>query len=372
LPAQAERSTVGGVVVRVAVLGCGFQGRVHLNAFRALPDVEVVAVCDVDAERSARLAAEFGVRAHYTDYAQLLDEHELELVTVCTMPNTHRELTLAALRRGAHVLCEKPFALDLEEARTMTNAARAADRLLSVGFNMRFTDNALALHELVAAGHVGAPVYARAWGRAGEPPWWGRHYEKAVSGGGALAATAVHLLDLCLWTAGFPLPLSVSASATTAFPLKRRWTAPTPEAAAAYDVEDLVSAHVRFEGGFWLTLEGAWVWDRPGWDYSFELQAENALLEFDPLRVTRESEGELLDATPRIERPIDWAVDFPLSVGREIADVVGAVRESRPPVVRPEEALIVQAITDAVYRSAETGVEVQVERVDEPLTLEVD
>jgi predicted dehydrogenase len=354
------------------VIGCGFQGRVHLNAFRALRDVAIVAVCDVDAARSTRLAAEFGVPAQYSHHAQLLDGHELDLVTVCTMPNTHQEITLAALGRGAHVLCEKPFALDLEEARAIVKAARAADRIVSVGFNMRFTDNARALHELVAEGRVGAPLYARAWGRAGEPPWWGRHFEKEVSGGGALAATAVHLLDLALWTAGFPRPLTVSASATTVFPRKRRRTAPTPEAAAAYTVEDLVSAHVRFDGGFWMTVEGAWIWDRPGWDYSFELQTEDALLEFDPLRVTVESEEGLVDATPQTERPIDWAVDFPLSVGREIADVVAAVRDGGPPVVKAEEALVVQAITDAIYRSAQTGAEVEVERVDEQLALEAD
>jgi predicted dehydrogenase len=277
------------------------------------------------------------------------------------MPATHREITLAAFEAGAHVLCEKPFALSLGEAREMTEAARAAGRLLTVGFNMRFTANARALHDLAASGRAGAPLYARAWGRAGEPPWWGRHYERTVSGGGALAATAVHLVDLALWTAGFPQPVAAAASARTVFPRKRGRTAPTPEAAAAYDVEDLVSAHVRFENGFWLTVEGAWVWDRPGWDYSFELQAEDGLLEFDPLRVTLETGEGLADATPAAERPIDWALDFPLSVAAEIEDFVAAIREGRPPLVRPEEALITQSITDAIYRSAEIGAEVSVE-----------
>lgn len=357
-------------MLRVAVIGCGFQGRVHLEAFRVLPNVEVIAVCDTDAERRERLAAEFGVPHSHGDHGELLDRHELDLVTVCTMPASHRDVTLAALRSGAHVLCEKPFATGLQAAREMVDAARSAQRLLSVGFNMRFTDNALALRDLVERGRLGTPLYARAWGRAGEPPWWGRHYERNVSGGGALAATAVHLVDLALWLAGFPRPLSASATAMTVFPRKRRWTAPAPEAAAAFDVDDLISAHVRFEGGFALTVEGAWVWDRPGWDYSFELQGEAALFELDPLRVTVEGEDGLHDATPRIERPIDWAVDFPLSVRREIEDVVAAIEHGRPPVVRAEEALQVQAITDAIYRSAQIGAEVQVEPVAETLRSE--
>jgi predicted dehydrogenase len=348
-------------VLRAAVIGCGFQGRVHLESFRDLVDVGVVAVCDVDGERCERLADEFGVLGRYADHRELLAAHAPDLVTVCTMPATHRDLTLAAFAAGAHVLCEKPFALSLQEAQEMVEAARAAERQLTVGFNMRFTANARALHDLVAEGQAGAPLYARAWGRAGEPPWWGRHYERAVSGGGALAATAVHLVDLALWTSGFPRPLSASASARTVFPRKRGRTAPNPAAAAAYDVEDLISAHVRFDGGFWLTVEGAWIWDRPGWDYSFELQAEDGLLEFDPLRVTLETDGGLVDATPPVERPIDWALDFPLSVAAEIGDFVEAIREGRPPLVRPEEALITQSITDAIYRSAELGAEVPVE-----------
>jgi predicted dehydrogenase len=348
-------------LLRAAVIGCGFQGRVHLESLRQLEDVEVVAVCDVDARRAESLGAEFGVEARFGDHRELLAACRPDLVTVCTMPATHREIAVAAFEAGAHVLCEKPFAPSLAEALDVVEAARAADRLLTVGFNMRFTRNARELRDLVASGRAGAPLYARAWGRAGEPPWWGRHYERPVSGGGALAATAVHLVDLALWTAGFPQPVSASASARTVFPRKRGRTAPSPEAAAAYDVEDLVSAHVRFENGFWLTVEGAWVWDRPGWDYSFELQAEDALLEFDPLRVTVETEDGLADATPALDRPIDWALDFPLSVAGEIADFVQAIRGGRDPVVRPEEVLITQAITDAIYRSAEAGAEVAVE-----------
>jgi predicted dehydrogenase len=347
-------------VLRIAVIGCGFQGRVHLEAFRALSETEVIAVCDLDPDRSERLALEFSVPHAYTDYRELLDQHQVDLVTVCTMTDTHRAVTIEGLETGAHVLCEKPLALDLAEGREMVDAARAANRLLGVGFNMRFTDNALALHKMVDEGCFGAPLYARAWGRASEPPWWGRHYEQRVSGGGAFASTAVHLLDLALWMANFPRPLSVLASAKTVFPIKRGRTAPGPDAAAAYTVEDLVSAHVRFDGGFAMTVEGAWVWDRPGWNYSFELQGESGLIEFDPLRVTLDRDGALVDATPPMGRPIDWALDFPISVGRGLADFVAAITESRAPVVLAQQALVVQAVTDAIYRSAKEGIEVQV------------
>jgi predicted dehydrogenase len=350
-----------GNVLRVAVIGCGFQGRVHLEAFRQLPEIEVIAICDLDSTRRESLASEFGVANTYADYRELLDRHHaVDIVTVCTMPDTHLSVTLAAFDAGAHVLCEKPLALDLDQGCEMLQAARAADRVLGVGFNMRFSDNALALRKLVDRGCLGAPLYARAWGRASEPPWWGRHYERPISGGGALAATAVHLVDLALWMADFPKPITASATAKTVFPAKRGHTAPGPGAAASYTVEDLVSAHVRFQGGFAMTVEGAWVWDRPGWNYSFELQGESGLIEFDPLRATLDRDGGLVDATPEAARPIDWALDFPISVGRGLADFVAAITDGRSPVVRPEQALVVQAITDAIYLSAEKGIEVSV------------
>ncbi len=356
--------------MKVAIIGCGFQGRVHLEAFRQIEDAEVVAVCDVDAARCEQVADEYGVPNRYDDYRRLLDAHELDLLTVCTMPATHRAITVDAFDAGAHVLCEKPFALSLDEAKDMVAASRAAGRLLTIGFNMRYTVNARLLHDLVAGGQVGRPLCGRAWGLAGEPPWWGRHYERTVSGGGSLAATAVHLVDLALWAAGFPKPLTASASAHTVFPRKRGWTAPSAEQAAAYDVDDLIAAHVRFEDGFWLTIQGAWVWDSPGWDYSFQLQCEDGLLAFDPLRVTLEQGDALVDATPQIKRPIDWALDFPSSVAAQIEDFVAAIREGRDslaglPLVQPEQALVTQSITDAIYRSAAAEAEVPVEQLTE-------
>src|SRR5207247_4715232 len=99
----------------VAVIGCGFQGRVHLDAFRDLAETEVVGICDLDSSRREALASEFGVTNSYADYRELLACHAVDIVTVCTMPDTHRSVTLAAFDAGAHVLCEKPLALDLDE-----------------------------------------------------------------------------------------------------------------------------------------------------------------------------------------------------------------------------------------------------------------
>jgi predicted dehydrogenase len=346
---------------RVAVIGCGYQGRAHVESLRKLPDVRVVAVCDLNDERAAEVAALHDVPSSYSDYRDLLaGEPELDLVTVCTMPDTHREIVIGALSFGANVLCEKPFARHLQEGLEMADAAAAAGRLLTVGFNMRHMTASTAVRRFVETGALGTPICARGWMLANDVPWWGRHYERAVSGGGALASTAVHMIDLVRWLAGNPIPTTATASMATIFPRKRSVAAPVPDAAATYDVEDIVFGHVRFAGGFWLSIEASWVWDDPGggWNYSFDLVGDRAQARLDPLTFTRETgDGQL----EQVASGTVGDVSFPDSIDREIADVVAAVREGRPALGRVEDALYVQAIVDALYASAAAGHEVAID-----------
>lgn len=348
------------MTIRAAVIGCGAQGRHHLEAYRALPDVTIAAVCDADPARLARAGAEFGARGQFADYRQALAAGEYDLVSVCTMPNTHREIAVAALAAGAHVLCEKPVARDAGEAAAMVAAARQAGRFLTFGLNMRFMPSARELRRLIDGGAIGRPVYTRAWTLANDIPWWGKHYIKAISGGGVLASTAVHILDLALWLLGHPRPVTASASLGRTFPRKRGGTAPDPAAAASYDVEDLLSGHVRFADGTWLTLEAGWSWDRPDYSYSCEIVGDLASVQFDPLRLIGEEDGRPVDRTPAGAGGTNW----PESVAAGVAAVVAAVREGTPPPIPMEQGLQLQTLIDALYRSAELGREVPVEPVE--------
>jgi predicted dehydrogenase len=346
--------------VRVAVIGCGAQGRNHLLAYRKDPAVEVVAVCDTDPARLREVATEFAVPHHYGDYRQLLDGASYDLVSICTMPVSHHEMVLAAFYAGANVLCEKPMAMNSDEATEMFGAAWQADRILTLGFNMRFMPNAQYLKRFVEGGGLGTPIYTHAWTFATDIPWWGKHYIKRISGGGVLASTAVHVLDLALWVGGNPRPVTASASMSRDFPRKRGESAPSREAAASFDVEDTFSGHIRFEDGSWMTLEGGWSWDRTDYSYSFEMAGDAAAVQFAPLRVVAERDGNPVDATPDRADNANGLDGWQQSVEAEIADVVAAVREGRQPLVRAEEALIVQAFVDALYRSAELRQEVPV------------
>jgi predicted dehydrogenase len=353
-----------GSKIRVAVLGCGAQGRNHLGGYAKLPDVEIAAVCDIDATRRVQVAADYGATAQFSDYRDLLAAGDYDLVSVCTMPVSHREMVEASFARGANVICEKPFAMNLAETVAMAEAARAADRFLTLGFNMRFTPAARFLKQFVVDGHLGKPISGSVWTTATDIPWWGKHYVKAISGGGVLASTVVHILDLSMWMLGNPRPVAVSASVARSFPIKRAVTAPSPEAAAEYDVEDVVSGHLRFDDGTWLTIGGAWSWDQPNYSYSFELAGEKSAIELAPLRIVEERGGLPVDVTREHYHDFDSRTGmdgWKESIETEVADVVAAIRDRRPPLVRVEEGLLVQAVIDATYRSAELNREVQIE-----------
>ena len=351
--------------MRAAVIGCGFQGSLHVECLQALEDVEVVAVCDTDASRLDGVRTAHGVANGYADYRDLLERHDLDLVTVCTMPVHHMRMTVDAFATGAHVLCEKPLALDAAEGREMLRAAAAADRMLGIGFNMRFTPNARIIKHHIDAGVLGRPRYTHAWAKASQIPWWGEHYRKELSGGGALAATAVHFLDLALWFAGFPRPLTASASEARLFPTKRGPTAPDSASAGRYNVDDLLSAHLRFEDGFWMTLQGSWIDNipshadgSPSWDYSLDAVGDSAQAVFDPPSIRGERDGEIIELLP----PGTVSdVAFPPSVAALIAQTVDAIRTGREAPVTGEQALVTQVITDAIYQSAATGAEVAID-----------
>lgn len=319
--------------------------------------VHVVAIADLEREKLDEVGNNSQVPHRHNDAARLLD-HELDLVSVCTMPNTHREFVIAALETGAHVVCEKPFARDAREAAEMVRAAERCDRLLMVGFNMRYMGATTAVRRFMADGLLGDLVCARGFMLADDVPWWGKHYVRDLSGGGALNSTAVHMLDLLMWLAGNPRPLTASASMAGVFPSKRARGAP-PNAFDAYDVEDVVFGHVRFDGGFWLTIEGAWTYDRPGWNYSFDALGTRGQAHLQPLELFTERDG----AATRVYQDASTEPDFEGSLRPELGEVVESVRAGRVTdrLATGNQALLVQTVTDALYRSSQEHREVVVE-----------
>lgn len=348
--------------LRVGVIGLGAMGKNHLETYSRMAEtVEVAALCDLREETLAEAGQRFPGARTAMDFRELLEPGDLDLVSVATMPRTHCEIAVAALETGAHVLCEKPFAMSVAEADRMLAAAERGGRMIQIGTNMRHMLEAGILRELVASGKLGKPTYIRAWTYYTQIPWWGPHYIRDTASGGALASTAIHIADVALWVAGSPGLVSVSGSTHRMFPHKRAETAPDAEARDRYDVEDIAAAHIRLDTGATFVLEGTWAHERLDAHYSFEMICERGTICFSPLSVLMDEGGEIVDRTPTDYAEPGQYHSWGDSVNREISRFVTAIREGTEPSQTPREIRNLQLIQDSVYESARTGREVRLD-----------
>lgn len=193
--------------IRIGVIGASFAKAAYLPALRHVPDAEVVALASARLESARATADAFGVPHAYDDWQAMLRDHELDLVCIATPTDTHAPMALAALDAGAHVLCEKPTAMDAAEARAMRDRAAELGRITMMGHELRFNPNRRKLAELVASGAIGEVRHAHianvtpGWADpAGRPKgdWW----SLAERGGGRLGANGSHQVDLLRWWFG--------------------------------------------------------------------------------------------------------------------------------------------------------------------------
>lgn len=187
--------------IRVAVVGCGRCAQDHLQAYQALAGVEIAGVADLVTAQAASVGEQYGCRG-FTDYRRMLEEVGPDAVSVCTPPVSHAEVTLHALSRGAHVLCEKPFAITLAEAKKMVDAAADAGRVLMMSSKFRFVDDVVKAKGLIASGILGRPVLFENvfCSRVDMRERWNSRRE--IAGGGVLFDNGSHSVDLARYLLG--------------------------------------------------------------------------------------------------------------------------------------------------------------------------
>jgi predicted dehydrogenase len=196
---------------KVGFLGTGWIGRHRMEAALATGAIEAAAICDPSPECAAE-AAKLAPDAVVAPSFEALLEQDLDGLVIATPSALHAEQSIAALERGIAVFCQKPLGRNAAEAQAVVDAARAADRLLSVDFSYRYTQGAQAIAGLLrdqALGQVFAAdlVFHNAYGP--DKPWF---YDRAQSGGGCVMDLGVHLVDLLLWLLDFPEVVDVSST----------------------------------------------------------------------------------------------------------------------------------------------------------------
>ncbi len=343
-----------GQIVRVGIVGCGSFGRnTYARHVAGHDEAVVAAACDVDQERVAELIEEFGddSTGAYSDYEEMIRREELDLVAVGTMADIRPQVSTLALANGAHVLAAKPMAPTLTQARDMVRAAEEAGRLMMVGYNFRFREDAQALRRFIDEGGLGDPLYARAWIHAEGVPVWGPHYIKAQSAGGALASTGVHLLDLAAWYLGGGEVETVEAQVHSRMAALPGLPSELEAVRGQYDCDDLVSAYVRFADGRALTSESVWMAPPLASNNGVDVWGTSGFGRLGPLQLLSWQDGEYVDRTEEVAPGL--AARFEDVPGertrREMFHFIDCVLGRAEPLITPQEMLTNQAIVDAIY-----------------------
>ncbi|MDF2663783.1 MAG: gfo/Idh/MocA family oxidoreductase [Paenibacillus sp.] len=250
----------------VAVIGCGTIARSqHIKAYLANHHAEIKYFCDTQKERAENAVRDFGCGIAVEDYRIILDDPDVEAVSVCTPNNVHALITIDCLRAGKHVLCEKPAARTYAEALEMQRAQQETGKLLHIGVVNRFHTGVNRIKTMIEGGDLGElyHVYASFRTHRSIPGLGGAFTTKAIAGGGTMIDRGVHYLDLVLYCTGDPRPLTVSGQTFSRlgkdiadYAYVHMWAGPSIRD-GTYDVEDSVTALIRTDGPT-ITLHGAW------------------------------------------------------------------------------------------------------------------
>lgn len=352
------------MTLKVGIIGCGgIANGKHLPALSKVLEVELVAFCDIEVERAVKAKEQYGTTdaSVYADYKEMITDTKIDIIHVCTPNSSHAEITIASLEANKHVMCEKPMAKTSVEARAMIDAAKKSGKKLTIGYQNRFRTDSTYLHEVCQEGELGEIYMGKAHAvRRRAVPTWGVFLDEEAQGGGPLIDIGTHALDLTLWMMNNYRPkyvvgntyhhLSQTKNAANA------WGPWDPE---KFTVEDAAFGFVVMENGATISLEASWALN------SLDVkEAKTTLMGTkggadmnDGLTLNGEDHGLLFEKKIELET---GGVDFYEGEGDDPAvlearSFVQAILNNTDPVVKPEEALVVTEILEAIYESARTG-----------------
>ena len=353
--------------LRVGIVGCGgIANGKHMPALKTVEDVEMVAFCDIIRERAEKAAAEYGVDGAtvYEDYKEMLAKEKLDVVHVCTPNNSHAPISIAAMEADCHVMCEKPMAKTVAQAKEMLDAHKRTGKKLTIGYQNRFKADSQYLKKACLRDDLGEIYFAKAHAiRRRAVPTWGVFLDEEAQGGGPLIDIGTHALDLTLWFMDNYKVKSVKGSVFKKLgdqtETANAWGDWDPK---EYTVEDSAFGFITMEDGATIILESSW-----------------AINMLDPLEAATTLCGTKAGADMRdglrinkvefntqvVEKPdfnaggvafYDGAVEKPEY--REARQWIDAIKNDTDPVVLPEQAFVVTQVLEAIYESAKTGKEI--------------
>lgn len=352
--------------IQIGIIGCGgIANGKHFPALAKLSDkCELVAFCDILPERAEKAAKEYGAPGAkvMTDYHDLIAEGVLDAVHVLTPNVSHCEITCTALEAGKHVLCEKPMAATPTDARRMLEAYRRSGKLLTIGYQNRFRDDSLFLKQYCEESGLGDIYFAKAYAlRRRGVPTWGVFTDKSKQGGGPLIDIGTHSLDLALWCMDNYTPRTVLGAS---YEKLGKLLHPDNQGNGGgswdnttYDVEDSAFGYVVMENGASIFLQSSWALNiDDGRQAKITLCGTKAGSDMnDGLRINTVLQNKQTMILPKTDtyRPGEnLLTGFGIAADRESEAWLGAILGTNELVVKPEQALTVTEILDAVYVSS--------------------
>lgn len=349
---------------RVGIVGCGgIANGKHLPALKALPNVKMVAFCDLIRERAEKALKEYGAEGAkiYDTYEELVADPTIDVVHVLTPNKAHAPISIAAMEAGKDVMCEKPMAKTAADARAMVECAKRTGKTLTIGYQNRFRPDSLYLKKCCEAGDLGEVYYARAHAiRRRAVPTWGVFLDEEAQGGGPLIDIGTHALDLTLWEMNNYEVESVMGSVY-------RKLADTKDAANAwgpwdpekFTVEDSAMGFIKMKNGATIVLEASWALNSLDVDEAkTSLCGTKAGADMkDGLRINGERFSKMYVTKPDLEAGGVAFYDGSVKDAKDVEaeQFYAALENGAKPTVLPEQALVVTEILEAIYNSAKTG-----------------
>ena len=361
--------------LRVGIIGCGWIADSHIDSYKRMPDVEIVAGCDLIPGKAAEFFRKNGVEGVKTDYAshkEMLDDESLKLdaVSICTYNRQHAGPAIYALEKGVHVMLEKPFTVTLEEAIEVMKAEKKSGKVLSIGFQPRLDPNMQMIKKIVESGELGQIYYIQTGGgrRRGIPTPFGTTFiEDKTAGLGALADIGCYSLDMVLNAIGYPKPLTVTGYKSDFFGKDPNYVGygEHHEYADLFGVDDFAAAFVRLEGGIILDFRIAWAMniDTPGDTIILGTKGGLRIPSTDcwngtvggAMKIYHEICGQqTITEVPIIND------NGPSLFDRKIRSFLDACKNGTSAPVPSSQIIYNQAILDGIAKSAEAGREIEI------------
>ena len=362
-----EEKKEAGKKLKIGIIGTGWIAESHIQSYKQMEDVEVVAAADLIPGKAEKFMKRFGVEGvrFYPSHKELIDnEPDLDGVSVCTYNTQHAAPTIYALEHGLPVLLEKPFSVTLEEAEAICRAEKKSGKFVSVGFQPRFDANMQMIKKIVESGALGKIYYIQTGGgrRRGIPG--STFIEKSTGGIGALGDIGCYSLDMVLNAIGYPKPLTVSGYISDFFGKNPKYNGAD---AARFSVDDFAAAFIRLEGGIILDFRIAWAMhvNTPGDTIIFGTEGALRIPSTDcwngsvggPMTLYHDVAGAHVDTVIPILQNTGKGGLF----DKKIRSFLDAIRTNGPAPVPTSQILYNQAIIDGINKSAALGKEIEIE-----------